>query len=208
MEEEIKARYEASTKAQFEALGRFVQAFEHMVSAMRSSMEGRLQQESRSMVFFTRLIFHHNALTAQPLWDLYRAVVYTDVSELRPNIPPDQEEFHRILATMAKEVGELIKARNIIIHGTPMIGWISSEQEDFTELAINKFRVSATGFGHFDAPKSEADVLSLVDRCQRAERAIRDIHLATMHTDPLRQNMKQRALDELAGRETPDSRPL
>lgn len=208
MKGQVKERYEASTKAQFEALGRFIQAFEHMVSAMRSSIEGRLQQESRQMVFFTRMLLHHSALTAYPLRELFRAVIYTDVNELRKTNPSDSDDFNRILSAIATEVSDLIRIRNVIIHGTQLIGWVSSGQEDFTELAIHKFGVSATGFKQIKGPNTAAEVLSLVDRCQRTERAIRVIYYASETYDQNRQNMKRRALDELAGRETPDSVPV
>jgi hypothetical protein len=207
MEGERKDRYEAATKAQYEALGRFVQAFELMVFAIRSSIEHRLGLESKNMVFFTRMLFHHSALTAQPLWEMFRAVVYTDVSELRPINPPDHDEFHKILGVIAKEVVDLIKVRNIIIHGTPLIGFISSAQEDFTPMTIHKSGVSATGVKYADAPKSAAEVMALVDRCQRVEKAIRWISGAATAGDQHRQTFKQQALLALERRETPNPSP-
>ena len=171
-------KYEAQTREQFEALGRFVQAFELMVFAIRSGIEGRLQQESQNMVYFTRMIFHHRALTAGPLWELFRGIVFTDVSELRPVSPSDSGAFHDALSKIGKQIEALIKSRNSILHGTPFIGWASAEQEDFSELTIVKWGVSSKGWKETVTPKSVNDLGILVDRCKRVEEAVRLIGVA------------------------------
>jgi hypothetical protein len=193
-DEERQERYEAQTRAQFEALGRFVQAFEHMVFALRNGLEARLQQESRNMVYFTRMLLHHSSLTAGPLWEMFRAVVYTDVSELRPTTPPDAELFHRALTRIGDEVGQLVKARNNILHGTPFIGWANPEQDDFSSIDILKWGVSAKGWKVANTPKSAEDILRLVERCQAAETAIRDIRLASGMAGDARARLLERSV--------------
>ena len=168
-----KEKYEAQTREQFESLGRFVQAFEQMVSAIRTGIEARLQQESQNMVYFTRMIFHHRALTAWPLWELFRGVVFTDANELRPVTPSDADEFHNVLSKIAKEIEALISARNDILHGTPFIGWTSADQEDFSEMMIVKWGVSAKGWKEGKTPTSALDLIELGGRCKRVEEAVR-----------------------------------
>ena len=172
-------KYETQTREQFEALGRFVQAFELMIFAIRSGIEGRLQQESQNMVYFTRMIFHHRVLTAGPLWELFRGIIFTDVNELRPVSPSDSDAFHDALSKIGKQIEALISSRNSIFHGTPFIGWASAEQEDFSELTIVKWGVSSKGWKQTATPKSVHDLGVLVDRCKRVEEAVRLIGVAT-----------------------------
>ena len=178
--DERQLRYESQTKEQFEALGRFVQSFEQMVSAIRHGLEMRLQCESSNMYYFTRMIFHHRALTAQPLWELYRGVVYIDVSEIRPTDQSDVTKFHSTLQVIGKEVISLIEQRNNIIHGTPYIGWASESQDEFSDLSIHKIGVSTKGHKMYVTPKSAQDIFQLVARCERAISAINVTSLAMM----------------------------
>jgi hypothetical protein len=194
---ERQLRFEAQTREQFEALGRFVQGFEHVVYAIRTGLENRLQQEGANMVYFTRMLFHHRALTAWPLWEMLRSVIYTDASELRAVVPSDADEFHRALTKIGKEVEALIDARNNILHGTPFIGWASAEQEDFTEMEIMKWGVSAKGWKQTATPKSAADLMALVARCERAANAIRRITVASAMRDD-RSKWVAMAVEELA----------
>ena len=165
-------RYESQTKEQFEALGRFVQAFEQMVNALRQGLSMRLQHESSNMTYFTNMIFHHRALTAQPLWEIYRGVIYTDIKEIRPTDDHIVKKFDSTLATIGKEVGSLVEKRNNIIHGTPYIGWASERQVDFSELTIHKMGVSAKGQKILETPKSAEDIFQLIARCESVTTSI------------------------------------
>jgi hypothetical protein len=197
---EHQEQFEAHTREQFEALGRFVQAFEHVVFAIRSVLSSRLQQESPNMVFFTRMFLNHKSLTAGPLWEMFRAMVYTDVSELRPVDPSDANKFHDALSKIGKELEAIISARNNIIHGTPFIGWVSSEQDDFSKMDILKSTVSAKGYKVSDTPKSAADLNALAERCKGAENAVRVIGFAAALPEPInRARMLDRVLREIQG---------
>ena len=194
--DERQARYEAQTREQFEALGRFVQAFEQMVHALRMGIESRLQSESPNMVHFTRMLFHHQVLTAWPLWEMFRGVIYTDISEIRPLEAPEIRAFHDVLTKLGREVQALLSARNNILHGTPFIGWASAEQEDFSELTIMKWGVSAKGWKVTETPKSVSAVMELVNRCSRAETAANCIRAANVFRDN-RNELLRRASDAL-----------
>lgn len=203
-DDERQQLFEAQTRKQFEALGRFVQAFEHMVFAVRSSIESRLQQESPDMVYFTRMIFHHRALTAWPLWEIFRGMVYTDVSELRLISPPDIDIFHSALTKIGHEVEALVSARNNVLHGTPFIGWTSSQQTDFEQMDIFKWGVSAKGWSELKTPKSAADLTKLVARCQGAGSAVRLIAAAAAkQSDASRSHLISQSLEAVTSEVEP-----
>ena len=73
MPEEMDAA-EKNIREQYEALGRFVEAFEQMVHEARSACEFLLDPKlERQSVVSTAL--HHSIMTAKPLFEIMRAVV-------------------------------------------------------------------------------------------------------------------------------------
>ena len=196
-DDERSKLYEEQTGKQFEALGRFVQAFELMVHSIRLSLQMRLQQESNSMFHFTQLIFHHRALTALPLWDLFRSVIYVDVSEVRPNDPSDVQKFEDVLTKLNTQVVKLIETRNNILHGTSLIGAASEGQQDFSQLVILKGGVSAKGYKQAKTPESEVELLALVEQCESLTRTVNAIALAARLQGHHRSQWLARAAQEL-----------
>src|SRR5947207_2364955 len=67
-------RYTRQTGEQFEAIGRFVQAFELMVDAVRY---GLLQLTARDPKHqrLLNIVFHYKSMTASPLIDIFRAII-------------------------------------------------------------------------------------------------------------------------------------
>src|SRR5258707_5279501 len=69
--------YEKNTRAQYEALGLFVESFEMMVNEVREICIERLcsglggSERER----LTEIPFHHQAMTAKPLFDIMRAII-------------------------------------------------------------------------------------------------------------------------------------
>ena len=68
------------TKA-YEALGRFVEAFESMVHETRS-IAIRLLSDGKNTYHhdLIEIAFHHNCMTAKPLFEIFRAIVIKMVS--------------------------------------------------------------------------------------------------------------------------------
>ena len=196
MDEEREARFKAQTCEQYEALGRFVQAFELMVDASRQALSMHLQSQNASLVYLTRMIFHHPALTAMPLFELYRAIVYTVVNELLPQCDESAALCKKLLSQVAKEYRELVETRNMILHGTPLVGFAGADQDDFSEMMIIKWGVGAQGWKVYDTPKSAAELLEICSRCAKVENAIRLIGTASMMQDK-RLKFLHRAQEEL-----------
>jgi hypothetical protein len=198
MSEERDARYKAQTAEQFEALGRFVQAFELMVDAARQALSMHLQSQNPSLVYLTRMIFHHPALTAKPLFELFRAVVYTLVNELLPGCDESTALNNKLLGQVAKEYTALFETRNMILHGTPLVGFAGAEQDDFSEMMIVKWGVGAQGWKVYDTPKSAAELLDICARCAKVENAIRLVGTASMMPDSRLMFLKRAQQDFLA----------
>jgi len=67
--------YKKNTTEQYESLGRFVEAFERAVNELRECSITLIERDGKH----TRLIevaLHHQALTAKPLFDIFRALNY------------------------------------------------------------------------------------------------------------------------------------
>ena len=127
---------------------------------------------------FIEIAFHHNCMTAKPLFEIFRAIVVQMVSasieaqELRQfgrhdwllPIPDftdsDRETFHGLLKTVAKEYGELTELRNGLLHGSWFVGYESSIDFD-----LHKYTVTKDGLARLDLPESTAQVLELCNRC-------------------------------------------
>lgn len=190
-EDERAARYEAQTKEQFEALGRFVQAFEQMVEAARFGLSHRLQCESQNLFYFTRMLFHHKALTAGPMFELFRGFIMVDVLEIKKLPEVQAGAYREAIRDIGREYMALVEIRNLILHGTPYIGWAGAEQEDFSELAIHKGGVDKNGLKEHETPKSAAEILTLCGRCDKVTEAIRWVTIS-MGFAPDRERMLEK----------------
>src|SRR5262245_28243863 len=84
----------------FAALGRFVQEFELMVAEVRDSCQD-LVSEVPSKRVLLNLVFHHRVFTAQPLFDVMRAL-YAEVIAADPEV--EKKEREAILSVL-KQVG-------------------------------------------------------------------------------------------------------
>jgi hypothetical protein len=77
--------YSKNTKEQYEELGRFVEMFELMVNEARESCIDLLSKDGdhRELV---QIAFHHQSLTAKPLFEIMRAIITEMIK--------DQTHFH------------------------------------------------------------------------------------------------------------------
>jgi hypothetical protein len=78
-------------------------------------------------------------MSAQPLFDIFRAVSELMVTEAENKLSPkDIETARRILKQTATRYQDAVKQRNDWLHGTWYIGWRSPEQDDFSDMAVFK----------------------------------------------------------------------
>jgi hypothetical protein len=62
------------SRDQYEALGRFVEAFEAMVAETRETCINLLARSGRHRDLI-EIAFHHNVLTAKPVYEIMRAII-------------------------------------------------------------------------------------------------------------------------------------
>jgi len=159
-------RLETQSAEQFEALGRFVQAFEHMVNAARTGIiwmngSGPKQQH------LVRIIASHAAMTAKPLFDVFRATTNSIASAPDYNIPIEEKILvENLLRDVAGRYEKLLKMRNNLLHGTWYIGWASAAQTSFDEFRVIKHDVSAKGISIANNPSTIQEIHLQIDKCK------------------------------------------
>ena len=163
---ERQDRAEKQTSRNFEHLGRYVQAFEHMVMDVRSGIQmlsfrsaGTIQAQA------IMILINHRVMSAQPLFDCFRAITYLYMKELKL---PDEDRKHvtAIMDNVTSRYQAACQTRNNILHGTPWIGWYGQEDEDFVSLGISKFNVSKTGIERATTPETTDELIALSDECK------------------------------------------
>jgi len=95
----------------FAALGFFVQGFERVVSSLRGHCTEMVMGFKRGISFdpafpyavamtahikISAMIFHHDAITARPLLDLWRALIFENAKAI-PNLSENGRKYRRIL---------------------------------------------------------------------------------------------------------------
>src|SRR5690242_9753533 len=124
--------YQRNVKEQYEALGRFVEAFEAMASEVREGVIEFLSRDGRHRWLIATAL-HHQNLTAKPLFDILRAAMMEIINDalaeasqpFKPtalsapplrlsrdgkplNIPiKDRDSFSGVLNTIAAEFEDL-----------------------------------------------------------------------------------------------------
>lgn len=160
--------YAKNVKEQYEALGRFVEAFELMVNEVREVCIERIcgdigLGEREPLV---EIPFHHQSMTAKPLFDIMRAIVAEIVGREKNPHHAQALEFKSLLGYIEGEYNHLYNKRNELLHGTWLIGYVSEIDPDAKEFFIRKFKTSAEGLVVAkELPKNAPELLELRDRC-------------------------------------------
>jgi hypothetical protein len=159
--------YNKNTKEQYEALGRFIAAFEMMVYEARECSI-HLLTTAASQGRLTHVAFHHPVMTAKPLFEIFRALVVESLNLPQQIIlPKDKDIFLGVLKTIATEYFALSNMRNSLLHGTWFIGY-STEQDPNSDYFLLS-RLKPTGAGletDDDVPRHAHELLALKDRCE------------------------------------------
>jgi hypothetical protein len=182
-EETREARYTRQTKEQFEAIGRFVQAFELMVNTVRFGLLQLTAKDPKHQSVLN-IIFHHQSITAGPLMDMLRAIIAEIV--LDPDykvLKTERDATLLIISQIANEHRDLVEHRNNLLHGTWFIGWTNPADQDFSEIKVTKFKASATGFKSVPRPANIEEMRSLVSECGRVEHLLRALIMSLVMPD-------------------------
>lgn len=187
-DETREQRYARQTAEQYEALGRFVQAFELMVAAIRMACGFMTSDNSVKRQQKMNLIFHHHTMSAWPLFEIYRALLLHILGDDEIGATDaDRKVASMVLRQEASAVEDLIKKRNALLHGTWFIGWASNDVEDFSEMSVHKFRVKPQGLVPTDGLPSSAKELELLSsECKRLQNTLFMLQALTKSPDGVR----------------------
>lgn len=151
------------------ALGRYVDAFEQLVHAIRGGcimLTGHNPKRQQLM----SIIFNYHTMTAEPLFNIFRAIVGQMLKDRDAQVAADERAaILGALKTFARDYQTAIKTRNDYLHGTWFIGWGSAETEDFSEIGFTKFRVRSEGLAPVSGPKSAQEIDALAVECRRLQ---------------------------------------
>jgi hypothetical protein len=163
-------RYKRQTAEQFAALGAFVQAFEQMVHAVRIGLLQLLTRgpgpRSVKHQRLLNIVFHHHAMTAQPLFEIFRFVIAEIIHDEDYGVlPQERDTLNSIFAQLASDITDMCRRRNDLVHGTWMIGAANAEQTDFSEVHVARFKGTKTGLAEVDMPKDIEALEALTNKC-------------------------------------------
>jgi hypothetical protein len=195
------AAYKKNTTEQYESLGRFVEAFERMVHEVRESSVALIERDGKH----ARLIevaLHHQALTAKPLFDIFRALIIEIIDDairtekdeeagIIDGDPPLLADAHRkprhftikerdtylgALAALAAEFEDLANRRNELLHATWFVGFVDNDDPNASEFYARKYKTTKAGLTPIDLPKSASQLKDLSTRCEDATNWVAWLH--------------------------------
>ncbi|MBX9773660.1 MAG: hypothetical protein K2Y71_04525 [Xanthobacteraceae bacterium] len=158
-----------NTKDQYEALGRFVEAFEAMVDKARSVSVDLLSRSAAHENLVT-IALHHPVMTATPLFEIMRAMIMEILKEDRHPLHNDRQLYAAVLRQISTEYMDLVSTRNNLLHGTWFVGHVSLAGigvDEAKEFFIRKHKPTKDGLDQLDLPKKPEELLKLVERCQK-----------------------------------------
>jgi hypothetical protein len=162
-----------STKEQFEILGRFVQAFELMVDAVRTGcilITTWTAKQQRLM----NIVFHHKGVSADALFDMYRAMMAEILGDPETKMDPtDNAVTLAVLGNLANRYKALLNKRNDMLHGTWRIGWFSAEDTDFQSIWMHKFKATKGGLLIDHPARNVDDIKALITEFEEIEDIVR-----------------------------------
>jgi hypothetical protein len=188
-ESEIKTLDEQA-RDQFAALGLFIESFENVVSILRQECSrilrgaqlGLPSVAGKIIVFhwnICTLPFHHEAMTAKPIVDIWQALTYEQtrsleaLSALSPN---GNKIVTAIVSDVANDFRDMIPTRNHLVHGTWNIGrpWPENFPKELAGGALShhqiveKYKVTKAGLEkRDDLPNSFDEIIDLAKRNQQ-----------------------------------------
>lgn len=183
--------YQKNTKEQYEMLGRFVEAFELMVHEVREASIELTGRDGRNRALL-EVTFHHQALTAKPLFDIFRVTIVEILNDvlqeqkdraegIYESDPPlvvdrngnpfpltlkDRDTVLGVIGFIQGKYESLVNRRNDLLHGTWFVGFVSVDDPHSANFHIRKLRGTKKGLSNVDdLPKSANELKSLTDQC-------------------------------------------
>lgn len=173
MSSDSRSAYEKNTRAQFEALGRFVEAFELMVHEVRTVSISLLSTDAKHSDLIS-IPFYHLVMTAKPLFEIMRGIISQLVNnaEYRKHHRIDEldrRDFMGVLGEISDEYSNLVEMRNNLLHGTWFIGYSHGADMDSLEFHLHRGKINKHGLSFAEnLPKDAEELKRLAKRCEEA----------------------------------------
>jgi len=168
------AEYERNTKEQYEALGRFIEAFEAMVNEVRLVCI-KLIPHSHENEHLLRIPFYNQSMTARPLFQVMRAIIAEIIVALENGGKITQAKrntFLGVLTALDSEYVDLAETRNGLLHGTWFIGYSGGDDPYCKEFIVHTFKTGKTGLALVELLRTAKELSDLTKRCENARNAI------------------------------------
>jgi len=164
-----------SARDQFAALGRFIQAFEFIVSILRDDCARILAGAQRGVSIIPptaiaahwkicSLAFHHEIMTARPLAEIWRALIIEQSRGMVSTAALSKEGMsvvEQVTTSLHNKFTGIIDRRNKLVHASWSIGrWITDENLD--ALLVEKYSITKNGLKmRDDLPKTFGELMAL-----------------------------------------------
>lgn len=156
---------ERQRKENFEALGRYIQSFEYMVTEARLGIM-QTTTDRLDTIEFLDVILSHHVFSAQPLFEVFRATADMYVARWKAVNTQDRDFVRVILKDIHKRATAAIAMRNNIVHGMHIDSTATPETEaDFSRLIISKRKVGQSGLTPADVPRDRQELQRLASDC-------------------------------------------
>jgi hypothetical protein len=183
---EADATYERNVKEQYETLGRFVEAFELMVNAVRRVCIDLLPHDGNHD-HLIEIVFHHQVMTAKPLFEIMRATIADLLKNVSHRAHGDRDFFNDLLSFVQKGYDDLVNKRNNLLHGTWIIGTRSGRDPDASQFYLFKYTTTKHGLEMLKLPRTTTELRELTKRCDETRAWIENIGVSL---DPIRTGVK------------------
>jgi hypothetical protein len=164
----MATEYQRNVSAQYEALGTFVECFELMVNEAREVCIESICNSigSGERLGLIEISFHHQVMTAKPLFDIMRAIIAEIVNEEGSRHYADRAVFKDVLTHIANEYNFLYWKRNDLLHGTWFIGYTGENDPTASQFEVRKYKTTKNGLERATKlPKNATELLTLASRC-------------------------------------------
>jgi hypothetical protein len=139
-----------------------------------------LASEAGQKQALLHIIFHHQSMTAKPIFEIFRAMTMRTISDdhFRKEHVVEQaviDTFRGVLAMIAKEYFALSNVRNSLLHGTWFVGYVGDDPTS-PEFDVYKYAVSSDGLSRVELPRTAKELMDLSTRCEETRDLISIVH--------------------------------
>jgi hypothetical protein len=218
--------FRKNTSKQYEALGRFVECFELMVNEVRECSIDLVAHDENNRGAVS-IAFHHHALSAMPLIEIFRAVgakvvglTQVEIDDLDNDEDPfisadstdtfvpeekrvkfkasDRDAFSAIMKRIMAEYKELSETRNALLHGTWFVGYGSRTDPNASTFRVRKYQTTKIGLTPVEGlPKSAPELITLAQRCDDTRNWIGFLASCLAEAEPFNERFVQERGDWL-----------